>query len=85
MFSVRSPHILSNKGEGLDFIIPLLRQLFKMMNLPFVHWRKNHQVSYVLLHKASRYSFRGHPDYAVHRDDVGVEQLLVATGKYVRP
>ena len=38
-------------------------------------------VSYVLLCKNTKYSFRGYPDFVVHTDDIGTGRILVATGE----
>ena len=38
-------------------------------------------VSYVLLFNNQRYSFRGVPDFIVHKKDVGAGRILVMTGE----
>ena len=39
------------------------------------------EVSYTLLKNDRKYYFRGVPDYVVHRDGVGADRILVATGE----
>lgn len=75
---VRSPHRINNADEGLVFIIPLLKRVFKMMNLLFMRVtvaERSHQLNYVSLHKSTQYNFRGYPDYIVHKDVIGTGEI----------
>ena len=80
---IRTPPTLSPE-TGNMFAIALLRQLFKAMGLPTFRPQATGSigsVSYVLLHKNTHYSFRGIPDYVVHKDFFGAGHILVATGE----
>ena len=55
-----------------------------MMNLPFVRVSvggRMYQVNYVLLHQNKQCSFRGYPNFIVHKDDIRAERILVTTGE----
>ena len=80
---IRTPPTLS-QATGNMFAVALLRQLFKSMGLPTFRPRATGSVgsvSYVLLHRNNEYSFRGVPDYVVHKDLFGAGHILVATGE----
>ena len=80
---VRSAYILT-ADAGCNYACALLRILFTHMGMPqFKAERSGHDfgVSYTLLCKKKRYSFRGYPDFILHKDDIGAGRILVATGE----
>ena len=70
--------------SGCDYALSLLRRLFVLMGMPSFKVGKSGTdfgVSYTLLCEKKTYCFRGHPDFVVHKEDIGAGRLLVATGE----
>ena len=84
---VRSAYLLT-ADAGCNYACALLRILFMHMGMPqFKAERSGHDfgVSYTLLCEQKKYSFRGYPDFIVHKDDIGAGRILVATGEMNNP
>lgn len=79
---IRTPPLLC-QATGNNYAVALLQQLFKKMKLPMFRATSGSAggVSYVLLCENIQYSFRGVPDYLVHKDLFGAGRVLVATGE----
>ena len=69
---------------GCGYVCALLIILFAQMGMTQFRAERCGQdfgVSYVLLCENTKYSFRGYPDFVVHKDDIGAGRILVATGE----
>ena len=80
---VRSAYLLT-ADAGCNYACALLRILCTHMVMPqFKAEKSGHDfgVSYTLLCEQKKYSFRGYPDFIVHKDDIGAGRILVATGE----
>ena len=81
---IRSPDYISSSDEGVGMMLALLRRLVHLFNMPYIkvsEGGRSNGVSYILLHKEKKYSFRGFPDFVAHVDDVDAERILISTGE----
>ena len=79
---IRSDSMLT-AGTGCGYACALLRILFAQMDMTQFRAERHCQdfgVSCVLL---CENTFRGYPDFVVHKDDIGVGCILVTTGDYI--
>ena len=79
---IRSDSMLT-ADAGCGYVCTLLRILFAQIGMTQFRAERCGQdfgVSYVLLCENTKYSFRGYPDFVVHKDDIGAGRILVATG-----
>ena len=75
---------MANTDVGCNYACALLRWLFKEMDMPQYHAERcgnEYGVSYILLREGIRSSFRGRPDYVIHKEDVGVGRIIVGMGE----
>ena len=64
-------------NEDNEFVIALLRRLIHLfgMDVRVSPAGRGQGVTYVVLHKNSRYPFAGHPDFVMYKDDFGPQPI----------